>query len=115
MAGKIEAKIKNVCYFARVDHGPKKLSKLRPQQLYWYDAPHFGMQKCCSLDFETDVIESTETTLLTEFFGEDDHTPHNHALCWMHSEELDRKKGRDFCVKAFLSCRLFIWPLPLAS
>ena len=73
------------------------------------------MQKCCSLDFETDVIESTETTLLTEFFGEDDHTPHNHALCWMHSEELDRKEGRDFCVKAFLSCRLFVWPLPLAS
>ena len=90
---------KNVCYFARVDHGPKKLSKLRPQQLYWYDAP----------------LESTETTLLSEFVGEDDHTPHNRALCWMHSEELNRKEGRDFCVKAFLSCRLFFWPLPLAS
>lgn len=37
------------------------------------------------------------------------------SRCWMHSEELDRKEGRDFCVKAFLSCRLFIWPLPLAS
>lgn len=62
------------------------------------------------MDFERDVIESMETTLLTEFFGEDDHTPHNYALCWMHSEELDRKEGRDFCVKAFLSCRLFFGP-----
>lgn len=95
-----------VCYFVRVDHGPKKLSRLPPQQRYWYDAPHFGMQKCCSLDFETDVIESTETTLLSEFVGEDDHTPHNRAVGCTLKNWTERRAvtfvSRHSCLAAFL-------------